>query len=632
MKALLVKVPALLPLIGLCAGILIWWNFFSNVPRAEESLTDGSTHVYCGSVIESEGTPESIRLILEIDSADMLSVTPFRAEIGSVAGGIFPTPGEHFQGNLTLRDATVWNDLGTDGYMESYYRRKDIAATAYAAENDLRATGVDSRLRHTLHGYREWLVTRLAHSGISDRTFALLAAIITGYDDELPTELADNFRAIGIAHILALSGFHVGFIILLVSLILYPMRAIYRLRRLRLVLTVILIWIYAAVVGLPLSVVRAVIMASVYTLGLAFGRNTNPYNSLCVALLIILVIWPTSLFSAGLQLSVAAVLGILAFASALNPVAPRNRIGYNIMAAVAVSVAAFIGTIPLTVLYFHKLPVLFLLSNLLATAMMPLWMAGGILLIASSAAGLSHTWVATFMDRLTDFASAAVDRIAAIEWSEITDIYIEPWFAAAALVSVTVLGIATHRRTRSAWIGAGIAVAVVAAIYPLSAPARAATDIMLVRAANTTAIVCTDGRQCAVIHTGADRSHRTLARRLTQRLSRFAATNGIDSLMFPEKDFAIGRLSRTGEIITAGTKTLAIPSRSASCDTSRVDYLLLGSRFRGKLEKFLTHCHPDTIVLGAELSRRRARQYADTATARGIPVIDLYESSSGTAR
>lgn len=663
MKNLLDKVPALLPLLGWCAGILLWWYdigpaiaittaaigvgtlFFKQIRIGvallavgaawavawlgqpgvvAPALTDGSTHLYSGAVVEASGTPVGKKLLMEVDSVDGQQVEMFRVEIGASAGGTFPSPGERVQGELTLREATVHGDLGVEAYMESYYRRKGIAATAYVSENELHTTGIDSPLRHRLNAYREWLIGRLAHSGVDDRTFALLAAIITGYDDELPTDLLDSFRTIGIAHILALSGFHVGFVILLVELLLYPMRAVYRLRRLRLLLSIALIWLYAGIVGMPLSVVRAVIMASVYTLGLAFGRNSNSFNSLCVALIIILAIWPASLFAAGLQLSAAAVLGILAFANALNPVSQRNRIGYNLMSAVTVSIAAFTCTIPLTVLYFHKFPVIFLAANLLATAVMPLWMGGGLLLIVTSACGRSHTWVADATDFVTDFVSKVVNWMADIPWGEITDVYVEPWYVGAAFATIGVIAAAIHYRKLKGWIAACVAIAALIAMYPTARPAKADTDIMLVRAAGTTALVCTDGRQCVVVHSAAERDHSRLAQRLSDGLQDFAAINSIDTILFPTDDFSFGRLSRKGEIVSAGKVTIAIPSRTASCDTCEVDYMLLGTGFRGKLEKLLTHCHPDTIVLGAELTRLRARQYADTAAVRGIPVINLH--------
>lgn len=663
MKALLDKVPALPPLIGWCAGILLWWYGVGPIVAiaaatigcilicfkqiriaftliaigaawyiawlgrpgvANPSLTEGYAHLYSGAVIETSGSPESKKLLIEIDSVDQQPVETFRIETGATAGGNFPSPGERIHGEMTLREATVYGDLGVEAHMESYYRRKGIVATAFVSENELHSVGIANPITHRLHSYRQWLIGRLAHSGINDRTFALLAAIITGYDDELPTDLLDDFRTIGIAHILALSGFHVGFIILLVSLILYPMRAIYSLRRLRLLLSIALIWLYAGIVGLPLSVVRAVIMASVYTLGLAFGRNSNSYNSLCVALLIILAIWPTSLFAAGLQLSAVAVLGILAFANVLNPVSQRNRIGYTLVSAIMVSLAAFAFTIPLTVLYFHKIPIIFLLSNLLATAVMPLWMGSGLLLIITSAFGRHHTWIATATDYLTDIVSTMVNQIAGITWSEISGVYVESWFVVASLIAIGLIAVAANFKARKYWIVATVAVAIVAAAYPAASPSKAESDIMLVRAAGTTALVCTDGQQCAVIHTAADRNHERLAQRLSKGLESFVAINKIDSLLTPEGNFSLGRLSRSGEIVTAAGISIAIPSRTASCDTCQVDYLLLGTRFRGKLEKLLTHCHPDTIVLGAELTRHRAQQYADTATARNIPVIDLH--------
>lgn len=153
------------------------------------------------------------------------------------------------------------------------------------------------------------IVDILAHTGLNDAAYGLLAALLTGYGDDLDYEIRENFRATGIAHALALSGFHVGIIAMIAGFILFPLRAWPRLRPWRYLIMLIILWLYAAMVGMSDSIVRACIMFTAFIICRIIGRRPDSINALMVAVIVILAARPFSLFSADSTLCVRRRLG-----------------------------------------------------------------------------------------------------------------------------------------------------------------------------------------------------------------------------------------------------------------------------------------------------------------------------------
>ncbi len=214
---------------------------------------------------------------------------------------------------------------------------------------------------------RKRLLDTLAKEKIPPASRALISAIAFGERSELTKETRNTFSQSGIAHLLAISGFHLGIIYTLLSMLFFR----YKRRAICSIIVVVAIWLYALFVGMPTSIVRAATMFSIYTL---FATNTNATlspNTLGVTVAIMLLTNPLMIWDVGFQLSVVAVLAI---AVAYRPIYRlanglwlyRHPIQRKVWALMVVSFAAQVGVLPLVVYYFGYFSPTFLVANLVA--------------------------------------------------------------------------------------------------------------------------------------------------------------------------------------------------------------------------------------------------------------------------
>ncbi len=202
---------------------------------------------------------------------------------------------------------------------------------------------------------------------ISSDHYALVAAMAFGDRSTLSGETRDLFARAGVSHLLALSGLHLGIIYVLLSMVFFRLCG----RTAGSVIVVISLWLYALLVGMPASVIRAAVMLSIYTiLGLG-GRDRLSVNALCVTVLIMLPGNPLMLWDVGFQLSVLAVLSIALLYSRIYALVNfkylfNHFIFRKLWALAALSISAQFGTMPLVVYYFGRVAAYFLLANIVA--------------------------------------------------------------------------------------------------------------------------------------------------------------------------------------------------------------------------------------------------------------------------
>ena len=202
---------------------------------------------------------------------------------------------------------------------------------------------------------RNLLEKRLQESGLQDESLSLGAALLLGKRDGISRELRQAYSESGAAHLLALSGLHLG--------ILYGLLHLLIIRRIRfsqwkwfaLPPLLLLLWGYVILTGMPLSLVRAAVMCTVVMIATLSQRATEPLHALSVSAMGILLVSPSSLLSISFQLSFSAVFFILAICS--SPNTKPNFIS-RILQSVKVSAAAWMGTAPLAAYYFHTIPLL----------------------------------------------------------------------------------------------------------------------------------------------------------------------------------------------------------------------------------------------------------------------------------
>ena len=188
----------------------------------------------------------------------------------------------------------------------------------------------------------------------------LLLADRSNIDYETKTEFINS----GVIHILAVSGLHVGYIVV-IFIFLFGRFNIY----LKSLLTILGLVIFLLLTGMPVSVIRAVVMAITIIVAYLTNRTTNLYNSLAVAAFILLIINPEELFSPGFQLSFLAVLSIAVIYPIvqryINDLRLKSKVVKYILLFAGVSLSVQIGTLPVTLIYFGKLSIVALISNLI---------------------------------------------------------------------------------------------------------------------------------------------------------------------------------------------------------------------------------------------------------------------------
>lgn len=211
-------------------------------------------------------------------------------------------------------------------------------------------------VRGALHAGASERIRRL---GLAPDAEALTLAVAAGDRSALRTELREAYARSGVAHLLAVSGLHVGIVFALANLLLRWLVLLRRGHRLRNLLVVAVVWLYTAVAGFPPSAVRAAAMFSVLQFAWLSGSTYVGLNALSATAFVMLVCHPPYLFDLGFRLSFTAVAAILAWSVPLyarlrirrhprsRSAAVAVRAADLLLGTLSVGVAASVATAPL---------------------------------------------------------------------------------------------------------------------------------------------------------------------------------------------------------------------------------------------------------------------------------------------
>ncbi len=262
-------------------------------------------------------------------------------------------------------------------------------------------------LQTTALAARGWMRETLVR-GINDPTVSdLVVAMVLGDTSSLPGRVQEQFRSTGTYHLFSVSGLHVG---MLAVLLWYLLRVLRLTRRQAAFLIIPALFFYAFITGWKPASVRAALMTSVVLCGLIANRQPVLFNNFCAAAFLILLGDTNQLFNAGFQLSFSVVAAILLFARPCaglietpflpDPFFPERLLtrgqrlffggGQHFAGLAGVSAAAWAGSLPLTLGYFHLISFSALPANLLAVPI-----SFGIMAVAmlSLLSGAASVWV-----------------------------------------------------------------------------------------------------------------------------------------------------------------------------------------------------------------------------------------------
>lgn len=267
-------------------------------------------------------------------------------------------------------------------------------------------------IRQIAYQFRENLIKSLEEKIDNKEVIAITAALILGDRHFIPQELQQEYADAGVVHILAVSGLHIGIMVLLLHFLLQPLKRFRQGKLLEFVIIISFLWSYAFVAGLSPSVVRAVTMFSFVSLGLILKNKTNVYHALITSALLLLLFYPYFLFSLGFKMSYLAVISIVIVQPKLVGFwKPKYKITKYFWNLITVSIAAQIGLMPLSLYYFHQFSSLFVLSNLVIIPCLGTILILGFVTLLLSVAQMEFSWFLELYTTIVDLLNAFIGFI-----------------------------------------------------------------------------------------------------------------------------------------------------------------------------------------------------------------------------
>lgn len=232
---------------------------------------------------------------------------------------------------------------------------------------------------------------------LSERNSSLMKSIVLGNYSYLEEDMINEFRELGIAHIIAVSGLHIG---LLCTLIIKGLSFMGINRKVSIFVTLSIVWIYAFIIGMPASVLRANITFSVLLMSQIFAKPYDSINTLFFALLILMLINPFWIFNLGFQLSFMATYFIIYLSPKLKGI-------INDSGNISGTLAAQIGVLPIISYYFNSIPVVGIAANIIIVPMFTLSLVLGFILILISyiSSHISYS-IGIVVDTILNFESS----------------------------------------------------------------------------------------------------------------------------------------------------------------------------------------------------------------------------------
>ena len=257
---------------------------------------------------------------------------------------------------------------------KSYYNAKGIHIFAYMHEYEdyKELPGTDKPIHYYFLKLKQSLIFALRRVLLNNNA-DLAQGLLLGDKYNISENIKDDFKDIGISHLLSVSGLHTSVITsLLISLFLFLKFS----KRIAYLLTCAGVLLFAGVTGFATSVVRASIMCIIYLIGMAFGKKSDSLNSLGFAVLCISIFNPLSGGDIGFLLSVCSTLGIILIEPKLEKILKEKLGNLKILGKfvnyliplVCVTVCATIFTLPISLLYFKEISLVSVISNILIVA------------------------------------------------------------------------------------------------------------------------------------------------------------------------------------------------------------------------------------------------------------------------
>lgn len=476
---------------------------------------------------------------------------------------------------LTIRTQPQLPDSSRNPHQFDYRRyllRKGIAWQGYVSADAWQPLPDSLARRSELKAWskrvQRELVGRLQATTLSPRHKGIAAALLLGWRDDLDDLTLLHFRQAGIAHLLCVSGLHVGIIAWMAGLLFLFMG---RLRWQRVVkgsVQLLAVWTFAFITGLAPSTLRAAVTFSLLIIGNMLQERSLPLNDLCTSALLLLIINPNLLFDVGFQFSYSAVAGILLWKEplsfpAVNP--PEKwwtRLAYHIWKLIRLTLSAEAFTIPLQIFYFHQAYTWFLIANLLVVPFAGLFLGTTVavlLLAALPVLGSAAVWLLQTELAIAEGLTAWVGTLPCAVFG---NLYCDPPMLLLLYAALLLLTLFLHSRLQ--WALPAASGALLAAVVYLTAVNLRATkqhEIVVYDADKRMAIECFDGRHSYLVCDTATARNPDLIKFFREGAVLYHRT--LSTTLLPaDTTYSDGRCSLCGGVLRFGEDTVKLKSEN----------------------------------------------------------------------
>jgi len=355
-----------------------------------------------GRIVASEPLTSGYRLLVEEAVVEGLppEETPLRLRLAARALDSAPPPGARFKALVGLRPPASPAAPGDYDFARAAWFQK-LGAVGFVYGRPAVEEGASEQAGHQWRRFWSNLrqeVNARVLDVLPGATGGVALALITGSRGALPTQELEEVRDSGLAHLLAISGLHVGlvtgmiFLVVRASLSLWPRVALrYPIKELAALISLIGAGAYLLLADAPVPTQRAFLMTALALLGVLVGRTAITLYSLGWAAIAILLLQPETLMSASFQMSFGAVIALVAAYEALRqwrerrlsqrgPRHPWLRPLLYVAGVTFTSLIASLAVAPMTLHHFSHLPLYSLLANLIAVPVTGVWVMPAALL------------------------------------------------------------------------------------------------------------------------------------------------------------------------------------------------------------------------------------------------------------
>lgn len=288
--------------------------------------------------------------------------------------------GDRIIGELSIKEPNRNTNPKLFNY-RLHLQSKNIFATASSKDYNVKVLNRDNlNLVEKVSIKVKKDIVRSLDTSLKPENSNILKSIILGDDSFLDEDYIKNFRKLGLSHILAVSGLHIGVIFGTIIFILDLFKIH---RRNSMMISIAIIWFYACLIGFPPSVLRSSLMFSFLTIGnLSFSRYDS-VNTVSLSGFLMLLYRPLWIFSVGFQLSFTATFAILIFMPQMNRIIKiKNK---SLKSALVIILTAQLGVLPISLYYFNEMQTLSIISNLIVAPVLTVGIIIGFLIVLSSA-------------------------------------------------------------------------------------------------------------------------------------------------------------------------------------------------------------------------------------------------------